>query len=230
MIDTDALEAPFDIEEIKQRPLVVKKDNTAALPANYIDARSVSRRLDKVVGPLNWQRDHKEIKGVIYAGIGIYNETADSWVWKWDSGAESNMEKEKGEASDSFKRAAVNWGIGRFLYELPNIWVDGNTKSGKFRFDKADLKAYRKQLADYLNGKEIQSAPEPHNKRSAYDKEIAYVKKIVQSDVFPDNERSEIENVVTSTEKTTAGWKQWIDRIEQEKQDREAVLDDEVST
>ena len=88
----------------------------------YKNARVDMAILDELVGPENWQRDHKEIKGNLYCGVGI--NTAQGWVWKWDCGVESNTEKEKGEASDSFKRACVNWGIGRELYTAPSIWIE----------------------------------------------------------------------------------------------------------
>jgi hypothetical protein len=96
----------------------------------YVDARDVMHRLDEVCGPENWQSDFKEVNGQIYGGIGIRTEygvaslKTETWVWKWDTGSESNVEKEKGQASDAFKRAAVKWGIGRFLYDLPIRFVD----------------------------------------------------------------------------------------------------------
>ena len=89
----------------------------------YKDARCDMNILDETVGEFNWNRDHKEIKGVVYCGVGIYNADADRTVWKWDAGSESYTEKEKGEASDSFKRACVNWGIGRELYTAPLIFI-----------------------------------------------------------------------------------------------------------
>jgi hypothetical protein len=89
--------------------------NSASCVA-YIDSRDVQVMLDKEVGPENWECDYKEIKGNLFCGIGI--RINDRLVWKWDCGTESNTEKEKGEASDAFKRAAVKWGIGRFLYDL----------------------------------------------------------------------------------------------------------------
>lgn len=92
----------------------------------YKNARVDMAILDELVGPENWQRDHKEIKGNLYCGVGI--NTAQGWVWKWDCGTESNTEKEKGEASDSFKRACVNWGIGRELYTAPAIWIECSDK------------------------------------------------------------------------------------------------------
>lgn len=105
----------------------------------YKNARVDMAILDETVGAGNWQRDHKEVKGNLYCGIGINNpiietETGkpvvlDRWVWKWDCGVESAFgDKEKGEASDSFKRAGFNWGIGRELYTSPLIFVDAETK------------------------------------------------------------------------------------------------------
>lgn len=90
----------------------------------YKNARCDMNILDETVGPMWWQRDHKELKGVMYAGVGICNEEHTEWIWKWDCGAESNTEAQKGEASDSFKRACVNWGIGRELYTAPFIWIN----------------------------------------------------------------------------------------------------------
>ena len=87
----------------------------------YKDARCDMNILDETLGAENWQRDHKEIKGNLYCGVGI--NMFEHWAWKWDCGTESNTEKEKGEASDSFKRACVNWGIGRELYTSPQIKV-----------------------------------------------------------------------------------------------------------
>jgi hypothetical protein len=90
----------------------------------YIDARDVQNRLDEVVGAENWQVDYKVVGNLFMAGIGIRvpTETPDKnyfeWVWKWDTGTESNIEVDKGLVSDAFKRAAVQWGVGRFLYDI----------------------------------------------------------------------------------------------------------------
>lgn len=89
----------------------------------YKDARVDQRILDQVVGQFNWQREHYEVKGNLYCRVGIYDEDKNEWVWKADCGTESNTEKEKGEASDSFKRACFNWGLGRELYTAPFIWI-----------------------------------------------------------------------------------------------------------
>ena len=85
----------------------------------YKNARVDMNILDETVGAENWQRKHYEVKGNLYCSVGI--KCGGEWVWKDDCGVESFAEKEKGEASDSFKRACVNWSIGRELYSAPNI-------------------------------------------------------------------------------------------------------------
>lgn len=106
----------------------------------YKDARVDMNILDETVGPMNWQRDHKEIKGNLYGGVGIWDAKKAEWIWKWDCGVESNTEKEKGESSDSFKRACTNAGIGRELYNSPRIKV--NCATDRFT-DKNGLTKYR---------------------------------------------------------------------------------------
>lgn len=103
--------------------------NGGAVMLLYKNARVDMAILDEMYGPMGWQRDHKEVKGNMYCGIGIYDDHSGHWVWKWDCGTESNTEKQKGEASDSFKRAGTNWGIGRELYTAPFIWLEVATKS-----------------------------------------------------------------------------------------------------
>lgn len=94
----------------------------------YKDARCDMDILDETVGADNWQRDHKEVKGNMFCGVSIYDIEKRAWITKWDCGTESNTEKEKGEASDSFKRANVNWGIGRELYTAPVIRIKDKLK------------------------------------------------------------------------------------------------------
>ena len=101
----------------------------------YKDARCDQNVLDETVGIENWQRDHKEVKGNLFCGVSIWDKSKNQWITKWDCGVESNTEKEKGEASDSFKRACFNWGIGRELYTAPFIYIKGNTeKNSKGNF------------------------------------------------------------------------------------------------
>jgi len=107
------------------------KNKASASCVAYIDARDVMNLLDEVCGPENWQSDFKDVGSKLYAGIGILVEHANiggpdhiTWVWKWDTGTETDVEAEKGQASDAFKRAAVKWGIGRFLYDLDVKYVE----------------------------------------------------------------------------------------------------------
>ncbi len=94
----------------------------------YIDARDVQDLLDEVCGAERWQCKYSEHKGNLFCSIGIdifgIYDDANGWTWKEDCGTESNVEKQKGEASDAFKRAAVMWGVGRFLYSIPIIRLD----------------------------------------------------------------------------------------------------------
>lgn len=113
-------------DEIEVRVGQFTKDKTKMSLLLYKNARVDMAILDEVVGQMNWQREHKELKGVIYCGVSIRNEQTGEWVTKWDAGTESNTEAQKGEASDSFKRACVNWGIGRELYTSPKIWVEAS--------------------------------------------------------------------------------------------------------
>jgi hypothetical protein len=85
--------------------------------------------LDDVVGPGNWQDKYYEVKGNVYCSIGI--KVGDEWVWKSDCGTAGNIETEKSEASDAFKRAGVKWGIARFLYSLPQTKINTATYKDK---------------------------------------------------------------------------------------------------
>ena len=89
----------------------------------YKDARCDKRILDEMYTPMGWQDRYEEIKGNLYCSVGVLNPETGTWVWKQDCGVESNAEKEKGEASDAFKRACFNWGIGRELYTKIFIWI-----------------------------------------------------------------------------------------------------------
>ena len=95
----------------------------------YKDARCDMKILDETVGPENWKRSHELINGNLFCNVSIYDPDKKEWVTKQDVGTESYTEKEKGQASDAFKRACFNWGIGRELYTAPFIWIgtDGVT-------------------------------------------------------------------------------------------------------
>lgn len=104
----------------------IGQNKTGAVGATillYKDARVDMRMLDEVVGAMNWQREHKLIGDRLYCTVSIYNSENGQWISKSDVGIESNTAKEKGQASDAFKRACFNWGIGRELYSAPFVYI-----------------------------------------------------------------------------------------------------------
>lgn len=106
-------------DEIDCRVATVKSSGVSLLL--YKDARCDMNILDETVGPLNWQRSHSRDNA--NCTVSIWDDERKQWVSKEDTGTESFTEKEKGLASDSFKRACFNWGIGRELYTAPFIWI-----------------------------------------------------------------------------------------------------------
>lgn len=122
----------LEASEIECRISTVKSSGVSLLL--YKDARCDMNILDETVGPENWQRKHELINGNLFCSVGLnVSPASDSpvWVWKQDVGTESYTEKEKGQASDSFKRACFNWGIGRELYTAPFIWIPADKCSIK---------------------------------------------------------------------------------------------------
>ncbi len=114
-------------DEVELRVAQAGKTRDGRVWAQYLiykDARVDQRLLDETVGPLRWQKSYVFLDGKLYCTVSIYDETLKDWVGKQDVGTESNTEKVKGEASDAFKRACFNWGIGRELYTAPDIYID----------------------------------------------------------------------------------------------------------
>lgn len=123
----------------------------------YKDARVDMRLLDEVVGPMNWKRDHELINGNLFCTVSIRDEKTGEWVSKQDVGVESETEKEKGQASDAFKRACFNWGIGRELYTCPFVWItlaENEWKIGKNGKKQPRTRFYVKDI-QYKDGKVI---------------------------------------------------------------------------
>ena len=92
----------------------------------YKNARVDMKVLDELFTPMGWKRTHKLIGDRLYCQVEVWDAEEKEWICKEDVGVESNTEAEKGQASDSFKRACVNWGIGRELYTAPKIYVELN--------------------------------------------------------------------------------------------------------
>ena len=128
----------LNAEEIEVR--VSRVTNAGVELLLYKDARVDQNILDETVGAENWQCDYYENKNTLFCKVGI-NVCRDAgtgyheWVWKANAGAPSNMEAQKGEASDAFKRACFCWGIGRELYTAPRIFVYAD-KCGKIQQGK----------------------------------------------------------------------------------------------
>ena len=116
------------------------KNPTAVSILLYKDARCDMAILDETIGSTNWQRIHEFKDGKLYCTVSIWDKEKLMWIEKEDVGVESNTEAEKGQASDSFKRACVNWGIGRELYTAPFIYIQANNGENIKR-TKFDLKS-----------------------------------------------------------------------------------------
>jgi hypothetical protein len=137
----------------------------------YKDARCDMNVLDETFGVGYWKRWHEVISNSLFCTVSVWNDEIKEWVSKQDVGTESNTEMEKGEASDSFKRACFNWDIGRELYTKIFIWIQGGTKET----DRKDK-----------NGKPIYQLADPYNKFRAttmdVDKDRNKITKLVIKD------------------------------------------------
>jgi len=136
------------------RIISFNKEKTKGTCAGYIDARDVMDILDRVIGPENWTKRTEQFGATsTVCRIGIRTSSGD-FVWKDDIGVESDVESEKGGASDAFKRAAVNWGIGRFLYSMKMKYVNVN-QYGKPVDDRGEIIW---DLTEHFNGKKTTPA------------------------------------------------------------------------
>ena len=132
-------------DEIEARVATVNEKGCSLLL--YKDARCDMNILDETVGAMNWERTHTRDNA--NCTVSIWDKDKEQWISKEDTGTESFTEKEKGLASDSFKRACFNWGIGRELYTAPFIWISADKvnlsqKNGKYTtYDKFIVEAIR---------------------------------------------------------------------------------------
>ena len=112
-------------DEIECKVSTIKEKGLSLLL--YKTARTDMQLLDETVGAYNWQCNYEEVKGNMYCTISIYDKEKQQWISKQDCGVESAFgDKEKGEASDAFKRAGFKWGIGIELYTSPFIWISSD--------------------------------------------------------------------------------------------------------
>lgn len=127
-------------DEIECRVAVIKENGLSLLL--YKDARVDQRILDETFGPFGWKRSHQSIEGNLYCTVEIHDKETGEWVAKQDVGTMSYSEKEKGQASDSFKRACFNWGIGRELYTAPFIWIPVGKASIMYKEEQNKVKRF----------------------------------------------------------------------------------------
>lgn len=144
------LSAHFPSEWIHWRVGSTNKEKKRGMPLAYIDARDAMDRLDDVVGPGGW-RDFLDDRGPIcIASVQIWCPFREEWVTKSDGAGATKFEPEKGKLSDAFKRAAVKWGVGRYLYGINSPWVDIETYGKSHKIvdrEVVRLKAFLENLS-----------------------------------------------------------------------------------
>lgn len=138
MVDFKALASPFPPEEVSWRLGSTSKEKMRGMALAYLDARNVMDRLDDVCTPSGWQCRYSHANSKTVCDIAI--KCGDEWIWKADGAGDSDIEAEKGSLSDAFKRAAVRWGIGRYLYHLESPWVEIEEAGRSFRIKKGEYK------------------------------------------------------------------------------------------
>jgi hypothetical protein len=155
-MDITALAAPFPPEAVSWRVGSTTADKSKGMALAYIDARDVQDRLTEVCGSFGWQCRHEVSHDKrITCHIGIRNPETGEWCWRSDGAGETDYEAEKGSYSDSFKRAAVKWGVGRYLYDIPSPWVAIEMK-GKTAVIPDSEKARLASLLAKVGGKQPQ--------------------------------------------------------------------------
>lgn len=158
-----ALTAPFANGDIEWRVSVTTRDKDRGLAVPYVTNRAIQNRLDDTVGIDGWQNQFvpwKEGKAQL-CGISIYFGQQKQWLTKWDGADDSDFESVKGGLSDSMKRAAVEWGIGRYLYGMTQVWVRIEQHGKSFIIadgERAELDRTHEQWVSRLQGKK---SPQP---------------------------------------------------------------------
>jgi hypothetical protein len=115
------LKNPFDPKFVKWRVGATNADKTKGIAIAYIDSREVSKRLDDVMGIENWKKKLTGVDGGFTCELLLRLDK--EWIGKENAAGNTKVEPLKGGASDAFKRAAADWGVGRYLYYLPTVWV-----------------------------------------------------------------------------------------------------------
>lgn len=150
------LAEPFSKDDVHWRLGATNREKTSGIALAYIDARHVMERLDQVVGVANWQREYfNSGNGNTCCRVGLLLDG--DWVWKADGAGATDVEGDKGAFSDAFKRAAVNWGVGRYLYTLGTTWVPIEAKGRSHVITAAGLTQCKKTLGEVRAGESSNS-------------------------------------------------------------------------
>lgn len=150
MPDFVALAAPFPPSAVSWRVGRVNEDKKSALCLAYLDARDIMDRLDAVCGPAGWACRYSHVGAITVCEIGI--KVDDEWVWKADGAGQSDIEAEKGALSDAIKRAAVRWGMGRYLYSLGNTYAEVEPAGRSFRIKRTEYPKLMAALERHAKG------------------------------------------------------------------------------
>ena len=159
-----ALSKPFAPEDLEWRLQQTFEDKMRGIAVPYVTNRAIQNRLDESVGPENWYNDYKPWHGTgkkeaQLCGIAIYFEGR-GFITKWDGAEDSDIEPVKGELSDSMKRAAVQWGVGRVLYSLSSpVWVSIEKKGKSFMIPDNERPKLDKVYLNLLNRLGLSPAP-----------------------------------------------------------------------
>lgn len=164
MIDLAKLKAPFPPDRISWRVGSTNGDKTKGMALGYIDARDVMERLDDVCGPGGWQCSYPHANGKTVCAISI--KIGDEWVSKADGAGDTDFEAEKGALSDAFKRAAVRWGIGRYLYDLAAPWVAIEQRGKSYIIKESEYGRLRAVLGNVDKGAPA-ATPDPGDRTNA---------------------------------------------------------------
>ncbi len=167
------LSMPFNQEEIEWRVGATNKDKTMGLALPYITNRAIQNRLDDVFGCIGWKNEFKEWKdNSQLCGISIWDDDKEQWITKWDGAEDTYMESVKGGLSDSMKRAAYQWGIGRYLYKFESVWVP--LRDGKYIDSQPSVPEWALP-ENYRNRRNIVMEQSNYNKNTS--KDISYTRK-----------------------------------------------------
>ena len=158
------LARPFAPEDLEWRLQKAEESGKWGIAVPYVTNRAIQARLDEVVGPENWYNDFKPWHGngkkeAQICGISIYFEERGQFITKWDGAEDSDIEPVKGGLSDSMKRAAVQWGIGRTLYNIDTVFVDVEKQGRSWAIRKDERSKLDKAYLDMLSKLKLTPAP-----------------------------------------------------------------------